>query len=156
MGVDWGSGLPRSTVTRGRLWLPQSRPEPPQHPAEAPVPLACLSEAPTRKRGGTHCLPRLGEWEEQGGSNVLIPRALSGPEPSTAAPVGGLMLPLELCQELRGSPRPQKNSSAVLGGPNLPESSPVPSSTHRTCQSDLLSCKSRLREENLLTSQFFC
>lgn len=159
----WGSGPPWSTARRKSVAPPEQTSLPAPHGShvwQRPPP-PCLwpvSSKPPQGKGRGPTVSRGGEGGkglegEQLGSNVLTP-TLSGPGPSTAVPVGGLMLPLGTLSGTTWLSEAQRHSSAVLLGPNLPESSPVPSSTHRPCQSDLLSCKSLPKKENLLTSQF--
>lgn len=144
-------GSPRADQPPSPTWLScMAKATPPCLWPVSSKPPQGKGRGPTVSRGGEG---GKGLEGEQLGSNVLTP-TLSGPGPSTAVPVGGLMLPLGTLSGTTWLSEAQRHSSAVLLGPNLPESSPVPSSTHRPCQSDLLSCKSLPKKENLLTSQF--
>lgn len=111
--------------------------------------VANLLGAPTRERGEDLLWEggRTGRGSARG--HVPPPRALCAP-PSCSC--GGSHAPP---RTLVGMTRPSE--AAALEGPDVPESSPAPSATHKTCQNDLLSCcTSLLDEENLLMVQFLC
>lgn len=159
-----GTRLPRGPSSSSR-WRPaHPNPSPDPHPRARSVQPGQSPERPHQGKGrGFPVYRGSGSRKELEGAS-LSPRAAS------QGPLG--LCPAQLFQWGRGEGDAppldsvsddtalqglRRNTSAVLEGPDLPESSPVPSTAHRTCQNDLFSgCKSLLNEENLLTVQFFC